>query len=144
MKVVCNIDVGKVLQRRGLQAGGYVQRLFTMECARAMDRYVPMQSGTLKNTRIVGDNYVKYNQPYAHYQYFGILYVDPVYKKGCFYDPRTGRVWSRPGVAKVPSDRALTYHGAPVRGREWDRRMWADQKTRLLRTIAKACGGKAK
>ena len=49
MKVVCNIDAGKILRRRGLQPGGPVQRWFTNECAKLMDGYVPMQSGTKAN-----------------------------------------------------------------------------------------------
>lgn len=142
INVVSNINAGEILRRRGLQAGGPVQRMFTQECANEMDRYVPMQSGTLKNTRFVGPDYVKYNQPYAHYLYTGALYVDPVYKKGCFYDPKTGRVWSRPGVKKIPSDQELTYHGAPMRGKLWDVRMWADNKRKLLNMVAKACGGR--
>lgn len=147
MKVVTNINAAKILKRRGLQPNGPVQQMFTQECAKAMDGYVPMQTGTLKSPsgkRSVGPNYVKYAGPYAHYQYHGVLYVDPVYKKGCFYNPKTGHVWSRPGVKKIPSDRALSYHGEPMRGKQWDARMWNDNKLRLTRTVARMCGGKAK
>lgn len=133
MKVVCNIDAGKILRRRGLQPDGPVQRMFTQECAKAMDRYVPMQSGMLKDTRYIGPNYVKYTQPYAHYQYYGVLYLT-----------RNGSSWAKKGERKYPSGRELTYHGAPMRGKQWDVRMWADNKRRLTQLVAKACGGRAK
>lgn len=45
---------------------------------------------------------------YGHYQYEGIKFVDPVYKKGAFYSPEYG-FWSRPGVDKIPSGEPLSY-----------------------------------
>ena len=132
MKVVCSIDTGEVLRKRGLQPGGPVQQMFTVECAKLMDKYVPMQSGMLKNTRFVGPDYVEYRQPYAHYQYRGVLYLTP-----------SGSSWARLGERKHPTGRELTYHGEPMRGKEWDRRMWADHKKRLLKKVARACGGRA-
>ena len=87
MKVVCNIDAGKILRRRGLQPGGPVQRWFTTECARLMDSYVPMQSGPLKDTKYVGYDQVEYRTPYAHYQYRGVLMLAP-----------NGSCWARTGT----------------------------------------------
>lgn len=146
MKVEVKMDsVGAILRRRGLETGGRVQRMFTAECARQMDPYVPMRQGTLKNVkRTIGLDYVKYDGPYAHYQYMGILYVDPITKKGCFYDPSTGKMWSRPGVKKIPSERKLTYHGSPKRGPKWDKRMWSDKGNQITAKIAAAAGGRAK
>ena len=51
---------------------------------------------------------VIYNSPYAHYQWEGKLYVDPITGKGAFYDPDYG-FWSRPGVTKIPTDIPLNY-----------------------------------
>lgn len=133
MRVVCNIDVGKTLRRRGLQPNGQIQRMFTQECARAMDRYIPMQSGTLKDTRYIGPNYVKYTQPYARYLYYGELMLAP-----------SGSAWAKLGERKHYAGKELTYHGAPMRGKMWDVRMWADNKRRLTQFVARACGGRAK
>ena len=133
MKVVCNIDAGKILRRRGLQPGGPVQRWFTTECARLMDSYVPMQSGPLKDTKYVGYDQVEYRTPYAHYQYRGVLMLAP-----------NGSCWARTGEWKHDSDRELTYHGAPKRGKEWDKRMWADHGKRLTAQAARMCGGRVK
>lgn len=133
MKVVCNIDAGKILRRRGLQPGGPVQRWFTTECARLMDSYVPMQSGPLKNAKYIGYDQVEYRTPYAHYQYRGVLMLAP-----------NGSCWARTGERKHDSDRELTYHGAPKRGKEWDKRMWADHGKRLTAQAARMCGGRVK
>lgn len=132
MKVVCDIDAGGIMRRRGLHPDGFTQKLFTTECARHMDRYIPMQSGALKNTRLIGPNYVAYNSPYAHYQYRGMLMLAP-----------NGSSWAKKGEGKHDSGRELTYRGAPMRGKEWDRRMWADNRDRILRAVARACGGRA-
>ena len=55
---------------------------------------------------------------YGHYQYEGIVYVDPVYNVGGFYDEEYGW-WSRPGIEKVPSDRPLFY-GRDTAEAHWD------------------------
>lgn len=55
---------------------------------------------------------------YAHYQYEGIKYVDPVYRVGGFFSPDWGW-WSRPGVSKVPSGEPLFYHN-PKAESHWD------------------------
>lgn len=145
MKAEIRMDhVGSILRRRGLETGGRVQQMFTAECARQMDPYVPMRQGTMKNSRQIGLDYVEYPGPYAHYQYMGVLYADPVTKKGCFYNPETGHMWSRPGVRKIPTSRALQYHGASRRGPRWDKRMWADKGQQIIEKIAAFAGGKAK
>lgn len=82
-----------------------------------VQQYMPLDTGNLKgqtnvlNNVIAGTGKVYMYPPeseYGHYQYEGIVYVDPVYQIGAFYSPEYG-FWSRPGVAKVPSDRELTY-----------------------------------
>ena len=133
MRVVCNIDAGEILRRRGLQPDGSTQRLFTVECAWHMGRYIPMQSGLLKNIRFIGPNYVQYNSPYAHYQYRGVLMLAP-----------NGSSRARKGEGKHDSGRELNYHSSPLRGKEWDKRMWNDNKERILRKVAVACGGMVK
>lgn len=71
--------------------------------ARYMEQYVPMDTGTLAQGYETKPWKITYTQPYAHYLYEGKLYVDPVYKKGAFYDKEYG-FWSRPGVEKEPTD----------------------------------------
>lgn len=80
-----------------------------------VQKYMPVDSGNLKsetnvlNANVRGKVYLyPPNSDYGHYQYEGILYVDPVYNKGAFFSPEYG-FWSRKGVKKVPSNRKLTY-----------------------------------
>lgn len=135
-------DAGKMLRKRGLEPNGRVQKIFTMECARAMDPYVPFRQGILKNTRIIGIDSVTYNTPYARNMYYGKVMVDPKTGAAGFL---TAEGWrSRSGVRKVVSNREYQYHGAPMRGKLWDKRMWADKKTVIIDNVAKAAGGKAK
>ncbi len=143
--VVANMtDAGTMLRKRGLEPGGRVQKIFTSECARHMDPYVPMQSGILKNTRDIEDDGITYRGPYARNMYYGKVMVDPVTKAAGFLTEEGWR--SRKGVRKIVSNREYVYHGGggnPARGKLWDVRMWADRGRAILNAIAKAAGGKA-
>ncbi len=122
MTIVTNLDdVGTMLRKRGLEPNGRVQKLLTHEVARYCDPYVPMQQGILKNTRIIEDDGIIYNTPYARYQYYGKVMV--------------GR------APKKLTDRNIQYHGAPKRGAFWDRRMWADKKSVIMNKIVEEAGG---
>ena len=55
----------------GINANGRVQRFFTDTCYRHMDKYVPMNTGMLRQTVDKGANYITYEMPYAHAQYVG-------------------------------------------------------------------------
>ena len=70
-KVKINIDpTDKILLKRNLNKNGKAQMLFTSEVARLSDAYVPMDTGTLKNTRKVYINKITYIQPYARKQWY--------------------------------------------------------------------------
>lgn len=126
MKVKTNISPASILRARGLGDSGRARVFLANEVARLSDPYVPMQQGTLKNTRqIAGDGRtITYSQPYAHYQYFG--------------EVMAGR------APKHYTGKALTYHGAPMRGPDWDKRMMADRKDDLTQSVANYVGGKPK
>lgn len=143
VSVVSQITARSLLRESGVGAGGQkIQTMLIDECVKEMDPYVPMDTGTTKNTRVIEPDGVTYMGPHAQYIYHGMLMVDPVYGKGCFYDPETGRVWSRPGVRKVLTDKPLSFHGAPTRGPYWDVRMWADKGSDICRRLARKVGGK--
>ena len=82
-----------------------------------MKQYMPYDSGTLieqterLNNSLHGEvYYYDPSLPYAHYQYEGLLYVEPepYPQVGGFYNPSYGW-WSIPGVTKVPTDIPLKY-----------------------------------
>lgn len=76
----------------GIEPGGRVQRFFTETCKRYMETYVPMDTGMLRDNVEMGKDYVKYNQPYAHAQYVGIVNGFPVRN---YTTPGTGPYWDR-------------------------------------------------
>jgi hypothetical protein len=82
-----------ILARLGLNPDGEVQKFFTSECAKAMDKYVPMRNGNLRDYIIEG-NYIIYEQPYARYQYYGVR-EDGTHKVQHYTTPGTGPYWDR-------------------------------------------------
>lgn len=98
-----------------------MQRFFTDTCKKHMDKYVPLgDTGLLRQNVSTTVNTITYESPYAHYQYIGNLYVMDN-GKGAYYDPDYG-FWSKPGVAKIPTEKSLNYH-TPGTGDHWDERM---------------------
>lgn len=85
----------------GIGPNGPVQKFFTDTCAKHMDKYVPMDTGALRETVVkdgevtsnVTANTITYTQPYAHAQYVGYTKgpVDP--KK--YTTPGTGPYWDQ-------------------------------------------------
>lgn len=62
----------QILAARGIQRGGRVQTFIDNEVVRHSDKYVPMQSGTLKKAigTVYGSGEVKYDTPYARQNYY--------------------------------------------------------------------------
>ena len=77
---------------------------------------------------------ITYRGPYAHFQYVGEVMVGT----------RSGSPWAKSGEKKVGAGRALSYNGAPMRGRDWDKRMMADRGDEVVKAVASYVGGKAK
>ncbi|WP_050698980.1 minor capsid protein [Anaeromassilibacillus senegalensis] len=117
-KIYPRIETGAILRSRGLGASTSARRHLAVTVARLSDKYVPMQSSTLKNTRQIDSEgrAILYNQPYANTQYEG----------------------------KSRSGAPLNYHGAPMRGPHWDKRMMADRGDEVIDDLAKFVGGKRK
>ena len=66
-----NLDsTRRIIARRNLEPNGRAQQFFTSEVARLCDPYVPMDTGTLKNTRIINTNSITYPQVYAKKNYY--------------------------------------------------------------------------
>lgn len=117
MSVKVDIPTQKILKSRGLGTDTGARKHLASEVKRLSDPYVPMQQGDLKNrATIAGDgSYIVYTQPYAHYQYYGKVMA--------------GR------APKHYTGDKLTYHGAPMRGAQWDKRMLADKSKELERSM---------
>ena len=114
---------------------GPVQAFLTQTCAKAMDKYVPMDTGTLAETVIyVGEptsnvkiDRITYTQPYARYMYNGKLMVDP----------DTGSSWAKKGTKKILTDKDLHYNkgGHAFAGPHWDQRMWTAEKDKVIKDV---------
>ena len=65
----------------GIEPNGKVQKYFTERCYQHMDKYVPKDTGALRDTVLKRTDYIKYNMPYAHAQYVGIVHGTPIKDK---------------------------------------------------------------
>lgn len=108
-------DLQKILDRRGLGAGGTVQKFVDSEVIRYCDPKVPFRTGTLKSSAltasVVGEGLVVYATPYARR-----LYYNPQYN----------------------------FNEAPERGAYWFERAMAEHKDDIVRGAAALAGGEAK
>ncbi len=55
----------------GLEPNGKVQKYFTARCYQHMDKYVPKDTGNLRENVVLTADSITYQSPYAHAQYVG-------------------------------------------------------------------------
>ena len=89
-----------------IEPNGKVQKFFTNTCYRYMDKYVPKDTGALRETVTIDSNNITYEQPYAHAQYVGevnggqvVNYTTP--GTGPYWDERMKNVEMQNVVAEV-------------------------------------------
>lgn len=139
VKVKPDIKPETILKARGLGSSNAATKLLAETVARLSDPYVPMSPGSGAHMKegytIAGDgSSITYRGPYAHFQYVGEVMVGV----------KTGNPYAKSGEPKRGTGRALSYHGAPMRGKEWDKRMMADRGDEVTRAVADFVGGKPK
>ncbi len=120
----------QIKARLGINKGGRIQKHLTNTVYRYMDKYVPYNDGALRTVTEVGIDYVLYKSPYAHYQYKGILYVDP----------ETGSSYARRDVTKVPTSKNLNYNTAGT-GSYWDKKMMSAEGDKMIAEVQKKIDG---
>lgn len=110
------------------------------EWHRLINPYTPHRTGNLERNVRYKPWEFEYMSPYAHYQYAGDLYVDPIYKVGGFTPDGGVTFFSRPGVKKLNSGKPLNYSKEhnPKATREWDKAAIRDGQGKKL---AKAMQG---
>ena len=110
------------------------------EWHRSINLYTPHRTGNLERNVRYKPWEIEYMSPYAHYQYAGDLYVDPLYKVGGFTPDGGVTFFSRPGVKKLNSGKPLNYSKEhnPKATREWDKAAIRDGQDKKL---AKAMQG---
>lgn len=106
------------------------QTFVDSEVIRLSVPYVPKRDGVLIRSATISTNLgsgeVKYRTPYARYQYYGKLMVDP----------ETGSSWARAGVTKVLTNRDLGHAESP-RGAFWFEMMKEKHKLDILKGAKK-------
>lgn len=147
-----NIDI----RRRGVMARvhfgnlgrklDFAQLAMDTQAWQDVQRYMPISSGQLisetnvLNATVLGSGKVYVyppNSAYGHYQHEGIVYKDPVYNVGGFYNTQTGQWWSRRGISKVPSTQLLTY-SQPNAHRYWGQYAIDHHKDEWIRVFKRA------
>ena len=127
-----------LMDELGINPGGRVQKTIDASTIHYLRLLMPRDSGIMMaNTKSPEPGLVTVETPYAHYMNEGILYVDAQTGKGAFYDPISGRFWSRPGVKKIPSSKSLNYHGGPNRGAHFVERTLTEHFNDILEEARK-------
>ena len=104
----------EILLKRCLNKNGKAQVLFTKECAKEMNDFVPLYTGRLKDMSVtIGVDYVKYSTPYARKQYY------------------------------TNSGKGIKNHSG-LRGKLWDKKMWNNKGPTIVKNIANFIGGKVR
>ena len=101
--------------------------------AKMCDPYVPMDEGYLSQSVHVFPEYIRYNGPYAHYMYVGMVYGPNIPIKD-----KAGNIigwFSPPNQKKHPTGRQMTYDTEKhlLASREWDKAMMRDKKDSFLK-----------
>jgi len=143
-------EVEQLLAEHGLNGGGKVQKFIDKEVMRQSLPYMPNKNGVLQNAMraqtVIGSGKIRQNTPYARYQYYGVLFVDPITLKGSFYNARTGRHWSRKDVDKIPdpNGRTLNYNTSKnaLAGSHWFDRAMKDHGESIGRAAARLAKGR--
>lgn len=110
MSVICKVneaDLGRIAAKIGSLFGDPTRLYIHQRLAAYLDPYIPKETGTLAQTNRATPKYLEYSQPYAHYQYTGIVYGPNIPIKD-----EAGNVvgwFSIPGKKKHPTGRFLTY-----------------------------------
>ena len=109
MSVTVKLEPTSVIKARlGIDKNGKAHKYFTKRVADYMDKYVPFESGVLRNTATIETDSVTYVQEYANYQYKGISKSGKAlnYKtagSGSYWDKKMMAVQGDEVIAEVQS-----------------------------------------
>lgn len=91
----------EIKKKLGLEPNGKVQKYFTNTCYRYMDKYVPKDTGNLREIVTLTNDSITYEQGYAEAQYYGIVNGHPVVN---YTTPGTGPYWDERMVSAEADD----------------------------------------
>lgn len=124
MKFTVKVDIpgtSELIQRKGLDKKGDVQRFHTNNVNRRITRYMPYRTGALatKLKFVRSGTEIEVLGPYAKYQYYGKVMVGP--------------------APKVTTNKPLDYSGSKVKhpqaGPYWDRALVAAEGDQMRQDL---------
>ena len=129
---------GQIIRRVGIDRDGEVQRYYTHCVSNRMTRYMPAGAQAVLSTKLKflkSSTEILVLGPYAKYQYFGKVMVDPKIGAAGFLTPEGWR--SRKNCIKVRTPRNLVYSKQYNKraGPFWDRRMIQKERPALEREV---------
>lgn len=117
-------STSKIIKDHGLDPNGRVVRYLRDTADRLMNPFVPMDNGMLRRNKTYPRNSeIKYNSPYAKYQYYGKLMLT-----------KNGASWAKLGEKKVLTSKKLKYHTSGT-GAHWDKLMMQRCKNDLIKDV---------
>lgn len=135
-----------ILRKCHLEPGGLVQQAIDKAVIDYDLAYVPWDTGTLARSAYsasdIGSGTVIYPGPYAHYQYYGVVYGPNI----PIFEDDSGiptRFYSPPGQSKHPTGAMLNYKKDvnPLAGSFWFERMKADHLNDILEEARRVATG---
>ena len=93
----------QIKARLGIEPNGKVQKFFTNECAKAMDKYIPKDEGNLRIIKDIRSDSITYESPYAKYQYYGVR-EDGTHQVKNYTTPGTGPFWDKRMISAEMDD----------------------------------------
>ena len=138
MKISVKLNPTSTIKTQlGIQDKGPAHAFLTNTCYKYMGQFVPSgDTGLLNQNVTLKKDQITYESPYAQYQYYGKLMVDPITGKGAFYSEDYG-YWSRPskyGIPKILTNRDLVSHTLGT-GSQWDKRMWTSKGDQVVKEV---------
>lgn len=133
VKIDVKLDMPRILDKVENDEFGL---FLAKDWMRLISPYVPRGNTDLLSLSASYEPFkITYWQPYSHYMYNGIVYVDPTYNVGGFTNDGGITFWSRPGIKKIPSGRKFNYSKDinPQATDHWDKAAeQAGQKKKLI------------
>lgn len=128
----------QIIRGLGIDRDGDVQRHYTHCVSNRMTRYMPASAQAVLSTKKkfpISSTEILVLGPYAKYQYFGKVMVDPKIGAAGFLTPEGWR--SRAHCIKVRTSRNLVYSKQYNKsaGPFWDRRMLQREQPALERDV---------
>ena len=134
VKLNVNIDTKKLAEQFESLADDKVMYEIHDLFAKMMNDYVPFAEGVLSQTVQVEKDKVRYNTPYAHYQYVGQVYGPniPIIEDGVVVG-----FFSIPGKKKEPTGKEIQYNKEyhPKASKEWDKAMMSERGDEFLKKV---------